>query len=99
MTDVVADPDSAKGMSLAVNWIMRLVLASTMGPALAGVSFAANIAGDRGIYLGAFRGVGSLGETSMQQVGTVLTPHPLPDINVDSKGSADSVVALLWACS
>ncbi len=69
------------------------MLASAMGHALTSVSFAADVADGRRMYLGAFGGIGSLGETSMQQVGTVLTPHPFPNINVDGRGSADSVVA------
>lgn len=64
-----------------------------MSPALAGISFATDVADGRGMYLGAFGGIGSLGATSMQQVGTVLTSDPFPDINVDGRGSADSVVA------
>lgn len=75
------------------HWITRLVLFSAASLAFGGVSFAADIADDSRIYLGAFGGIGSLGETSMQQVGTVLTRHPFPDINVDGRGSADSVVA------
>jgi opacity protein-like surface antigen len=60
---------------------------------LASAASSADIPDSKGIYFGVFGGVGSLDEVSMDQVGTVITPHPFPDINVDGRGSADSVVA------
>jgi opacity protein-like surface antigen len=73
--------------------VMKPLLASVITLLSASVSSAADISDSRSLYVGAFGGVGSLGDVSMQQVGTVITPHLLPDINVDARGSADSVVA------
>jgi hypothetical protein len=73
--------------------IMKPLLAGVTTLSLASVSSAGDLSDSRSFYVGAFGGVGSLVEVSMQQVGTVITPHPLPDINVDARGSADSVVA------
>lgn len=44
-------------------------------------------------YVGVFGGVGALSDTRMQQQGTVITPFPFPDINVNAKGDADATVA------
>lgn len=75
------------------NVIAGLALVAANSLSLAGVSSAADVSGMVGIYVGAFGGVGILDETSMQQVGTVITPIGFPDINVDARGSADTVVA------
>ena len=76
--------------------IVRSVLAVLAGSMLAGASPAADVSGvpgHQGAYVGAFGGVGALGAASMRQVGTVITPDPFPDINVDARGSSDGVVA------
>ena len=73
--------------------VTKPLLASIITFLLASVSSAADISDSRSLYIGAFGGVGSFGEVSMQQVGTVITQPPFPDINVDARGSADSVVA------
>lgn len=73
--------------------ITKLLLASTTNLVLASVASAAGILDSSSTYAGTFGGVGHLHEVSMQQVGTVITPHPFPDINVDARGSADRVVA------
>lgn len=73
--------------------VTKLLLALTTNFLLASVASAADILDSSSSYAGVFGGVGVLGTVSMRQVGTVITPHPFPDINVDAKGSADSVVA------
>ena len=80
-------------MRWCAKWITGLALSVATSPLLASISSAADISDGPGVYLGAFGGVGMLGDTSMQQVGTVITPFIIPDINVDARGSADSVVS------
>jgi len=53
--------------------------------ALSNALSAADISDSRSLYAGAFGGVGFLGEASMQQLGTVITLHPFPDINGDAR--------------
>jgi len=71
----------------------KLLLASMTILSLASAASFAETSESKGMYFGVFGGVGSLNDVSMRQVGTVITPHPFPDINVDGRGSADSVVA------
>ena len=54
--------------------VMKPLLASVITLLSASVSSAADISDSRSLYVGAFGGVGSLGDVSMQQVGTVITP-------------------------
>lgn len=61
--------------------------------ALSNAASAADISDSRSLYAGAFGGFGFLGEASMQQLGTVITPDSFPDIDVDARGSADRVSA------
>lgn len=75
--------------------IRKLLLASVTTLSLAGAASSAETSESRGLYFGVFGGIGSLDDVSMQQVGTVFTPHPFPDINVDGRGAADSVEAPL----
>lgn len=42
-----------------------------------------------GLYLGAFGGLGTPHSTSLQQLGTVYLPRPLPDLPIDAKGNTD----------
>ncbi|WP_322994638.1 outer membrane protein [Castellaniella sp.] len=46
-------------------------------------------AADSGPYIGALGGLGTLQSTSLQQLGTVRLPHPLPDLPIDADGSTD----------
>ena len=80
-------------MRWGANLIAKLALAAATSLSLANVSSAADVSDSPGMYVGAFGGVGLLDDTSMRQVGTVITPFIFPDINVDARGSADSVVA------
>jgi opacity protein-like surface antigen len=73
--------------------VTKPLLALLMTLSSASASSAADLSENRTMYVGAFGGVGSLGEVGMRQVGTVITPRPFPDINVDGRGSADSAVA------
>lgn len=79
-------------MRWRTRWAATCLLAAVAAPSLAGVSSAADLWDSKSMYVSVFGGVGILGETSMQQVGTVITPHPFPDIDVDATGSADRVV-------
>ena len=81
------------GTRWGANLITKLALAAATSLSLVDVSSAADVSDSTGMYVGAFGGVGLLDETSMRQVGTVITPFIFPDINVDARGSADSVVA------
>jgi opacity protein-like surface antigen len=83
---------------LKIRWDAQLItnLAFFLGASLVltNVSSAADISHTRGIYIGVFGGVGILDETNMQQVGTVITSDiRITGINVDGRGSAESVVA------
>ena len=81
------------GTRWGTNLITRLAFSAATSLLLANVSSAADVSDSPGMYVGAFGGIGLLDETSMRQVGTVITPFIFPDINVDARGSADSVVA------
>lgn len=57
----------------------------------AGTTLAADTASDQnGVYLGALGGLGTLDSTSLRQIGTVISPHPLPDLPIDADGDTDS---------
>jgi opacity protein-like surface antigen len=81
------------GTRWGANLITRLAFSVATSLLLANVSSAADVSDGPDMYVGAFGGVGLLDDTSMRQVGTVITPFFFPDINVDARGSADSVVA------
>ncbi|MGA1675091.1 MAG: outer membrane protein [Pseudomonadales bacterium] len=73
--------------------IAKPLLSAITTLSLASVCTAGELSESSSLYVGAFGGLGSLDEVSMQQVGTVVTPNPIPDIDVDARGSADSVAA------
>lgn len=76
--------------------IVRLVLTSLTALVPASAAVAADVAAERrDYYVGIFGGIGSLGETSMRQVGTVIMRHPVPDIDVDASGSSASSKAAI----
>ncbi|WP_421693699.1 outer membrane protein [Aestuariivirga sp.] len=73
--------------------ITRFILGAGSLVLMSSSCSAADTAGAGGFYAGLFGGAGGLGDTSMEQVGTVFTPAPFPDINVDADGSADATAA------
>lgn len=68
----------------------KIISLLTLCVCYTGTALAADMHGDsKGIYLGAFGGLGTLESTSLRQIGTVILPGALPHLPVDADGSTD----------
>lgn len=71
-------------------WSIALAAGLGLSPVSWAQDAAQGTASTGGFYMGVLGGLGSSHATSLRQRGTVLLPHPLPNLPIDAAGDTDT---------